>query len=148
MISKALRMIAGPTAKSRCTIIFINQIRQKVGTFFGSPEVTCGGIAMKFYASIRLDIRRKEFLPNNEGLVARIKVSKNKVCSLPLLFLSHRLPDSSPISRNGSKHNIRLWDRSICLSSRCRREARSRGEERIVVFQGGPALFSRTKSSD
>ena len=59
LMSKAMRKITGSLNVSRCTVIFLNQIRQKVGVIYGSPEVTCGGNALKFYSSVRLDIRRK-----------------------------------------------------------------------------------------
>lgn len=79
LMSKALRKITGSLNKSQTTVIFLNQLRSKVGIMFGSPEVTSGGNALKFYSSIRLDIRRKEVLANNEGILAKVKVVKNKV---------------------------------------------------------------------
>ena len=85
-MSQALRKITGAINKSHCTVIFINQIRMKIGVMFGSPETTTGGNALKFYASQRLDIRRKEKLEqgtgdNKEamGNKVKIKVVKNKV---------------------------------------------------------------------
>ena len=86
LMSQALRKITGAINKSHCTVIFINQIRMKIGVMFGSPETTTGGNALKFYASQRLDIRRKEKLEqgtgdNKEamGNKVKIKVVKNKV---------------------------------------------------------------------
>lgn len=79
LMSKAMRKITGSLNMSKCTVIFINQLRQKVGVIYGSPEVTCGGNALKFYSSVRLDIRRKEILPNNIGIKAKVKVVKNKI---------------------------------------------------------------------
>ena len=79
LLSKALRKIAGPISKTRCCVIFINQLRTKIGQIYGNPEVTCGGLALKYYASARLEIRRKEILPNNEGIGVKVKVVKNKV---------------------------------------------------------------------
>eukprot|EP00816_Leptocylindrus_hargravesii_P007599 CAMPEP_0196813656 /NCGR_PEP_ID=MMETSP1362-20130617/38184_1 /TAXON_ID=163516 /ORGANISM="Leptocylindrus danicus, Strain CCMP1856" /LENGTH=418 /DNA_ID=CAMNT_0042189989 /DNA_START=6 /DNA_END=1262 /DNA_ORIENTATION=+ len=79
LMSKAMRKITGSLNMSQCTVIFLNQIRQKVGVIYGSPEVTCGGNALKFYSSVRLDIRRKEILPNNSGIKAKVKVVKNKI---------------------------------------------------------------------
>lgn len=67
LMSKALRKITGSLSKSQTTVIFLNQLRSKVGVMFGNPEVTSGGNALKFYSSVRLDIRRKELLANNEG---------------------------------------------------------------------------------
>ena len=79
LLSKALRKIAGPISKTRCCVIFINQLRTKIGQMYGNPEVTCGGLALKYYASARLEIRRKEILPSNEGIGVKVKVVKNKV---------------------------------------------------------------------
>ncbi|HEY9675828.1 MAG TPA: recombinase RecA [Waterburya sp.] len=83
LMSKALRKVAGNIGKSGCTVIFLNQLRQKIGVTYGSPEVTTGGNALKFYASVRLDIRRIQTLKKgNEGeygIRAKVKVAKNKV---------------------------------------------------------------------
>jgi recombination protein RecA len=79
LMSKAMRKIAGSLALSQCTVIFVNQLRSKVGVIYGSPEVTSGGNALKFYASVRLDTRRKEILPDNVGIRVKVKVVKNKV---------------------------------------------------------------------
>ena len=81
LMSKALRKITGSLALSKCTVIFINQLRSKVGVFYGSPEVTAGGNALKFYSSVRLDTRRREILPENSGIRMRVKVVKNKVAA-------------------------------------------------------------------
>ncbi|MEA5420268.1 recombinase RecA [Spirulina sp. CCNP1310] len=83
LMSKALRKIAGNVGKSESTIIFLNQLRQKIGVTYGSPEVTTGGNALKFYASVRLDIRRIQTLKKGSegeyGIRAKVKVAKNKV---------------------------------------------------------------------
>lgn len=79
LMSKALRKITGSLAASQCTVIFLNQLRSKVGVIYGSPEVTSGGNALKFYSSIRLDTRRKEVLPDNIGIRCKVKVVKNKI---------------------------------------------------------------------
>ena len=83
LMSKALRKIAGNMGKSGCTVIFLNQLRQKIGITYGSPEVTTGGNALKFYASVRLDIRRSQTLKKGSegeyGIRAKVKVAKNKV---------------------------------------------------------------------
>jgi recombination protein RecA len=83
LMSKALRKIAGNIGKSASTVIFLNQLRQKIGVTYGNPEVTTGGTALKFYASVRLDIRRVQTLKKgNEGeygIRAKVKVAKNKV---------------------------------------------------------------------
>ncbi len=82
LMSQALRKLAGSIAKSNCVAIFINQLREKVGVIYGSPEVTTGGRALKFYASVRLDVRRIEHIKNGTELLGsrtRVKVVKNKV---------------------------------------------------------------------
>jgi recombination protein RecA len=81
LMSKALRKITASLSMSQCTVIFLNQLRSKVGVIYGSPEVTSGGNALKFYASVRLDTRRKEILPDNMGIRAKVKVVKNKVAA-------------------------------------------------------------------
>ena len=81
-MSKAMRKLAGVLNTHNCTVIFINQLRDKVGVMYGNPETTTGGRALKFYASIRLDIRRTEALKNGTevyGNTVNIKVVKNKV---------------------------------------------------------------------
>lgn len=82
LMSKAMRKLAGILNKNGCTIIFINQLREKVGVLYGNPETTSGGRALKFYASIRLDIRRTEAIKTGSdvtGNTCRVKVVKNKV---------------------------------------------------------------------
>ena len=82
LMSQALRKITGNIGKSGCTVIFINQLRQKIGVTYGSPETTTGGNALKFYASVRLDIRRIQTLKkgsNEFGNRVKVKVAKNKV---------------------------------------------------------------------
>jgi recombination protein RecA len=81
LMSKAMRKITGSLALSQCTVIFLNQLRSKVGVIYGSPEVTSGGNALKFYSSVRLDTRRKEILPDNSGIRVKVKVVKNKVAA-------------------------------------------------------------------
>jgi len=82
LMSQSLRKLTGAIAKSKTAVIFINQIREKIGVMFGSPETTTGGRALKFYASIRLDVRRIETLKDGSEMVGnrtRVKVVKNKV---------------------------------------------------------------------
>ncbi|MDA3838775.1 MAG: recombinase RecA [Candidatus Delongbacteria bacterium] len=82
LMSQALRKIAGAVSKSKCMVIFINQIRMKIGVMFGNPETTTGGNALKFYSSIRLDVRRIGALKDKENIIGnrtRVKVVKNKV---------------------------------------------------------------------
>jgi len=83
LMSQALRKLTGSISKTNCTVIFINQLREKIGVMFGNPETTTGGNALKFYASVRLDIRRSSQIKNTDGDVqgnkTRVKVVKNKV---------------------------------------------------------------------
>ena len=82
MMSKAMRKLSGVMNRSECTAIFINQLREKVGIMFGNPETTPGGRALKFYASVRLDIRRSEAIKNGTEIIGNkvnVKVVKNKV---------------------------------------------------------------------
>ena len=82
LMSQALRKLTAVISKSKCTVIFINQLREKVGVMFGNPEVTTGGRALKFYSSIRMDVRRIETLKQGGEIVGnrtRIKVVKNKI---------------------------------------------------------------------
>ncbi len=82
LMSQALRKLAGSIAKTNCIVIFINQLREKVGVMYGNPEVTTGGRALKFYSSVRMDVRRVEALKNGTEVVGnrtRVKIVKNKV---------------------------------------------------------------------
>ena len=82
LMSQALRKLAGAIAKTNCIVVFINQLREKVGVMYGNPEVTTGGKALKFYASVRLDVRKTENLKNGDevyGSHVKVKVVKNKV---------------------------------------------------------------------
>ena len=83
LMSQALRKLTGAINKTNCTVIFINQLREKIGVMFGNPETTTGGNALKFYASVRLDIRRSTQIKNADSAVignkTRVKVVKNKV---------------------------------------------------------------------
>jgi recombination protein RecA len=82
LMSQALRKLTGTIAKTNCTCIFINQLREKIGVMFGNPETTTGGNALKFYASVRLDIRRSTQIKDGENVIGnrtKVKVVKNKV---------------------------------------------------------------------
>jgi recombination protein RecA len=81
-MSQALRKLTGSISRSRCLVIFINQVRMKIGVMYGNPETTTGGNALKFYASVRLDIRRTGQIKDRDDIIGnstRVKVVKNKV---------------------------------------------------------------------
>ena len=82
LMSQALRKLTGTISKTKCTVIFINQLREKIGVMFGNPETTTGGNALKFYASVRLDIRRRTQIKDGDKVIGnstKVKVVKNKV---------------------------------------------------------------------
>ena len=95
LMSKAMRKLAGVLNKTNCTVIFINQLREKVGVVYGNPEVTTGGRALKFYASVRIDIRKSEAIKEGDKIIGNqvnVKIVKNKVappfknCKVDLIY--------------------------------------------------------------
>src|SRR5690606_11566236 len=82
LMSQALRKLTSTISKTNCTVFFINQLREKIGVMFGNPETTTGGNALKFYASVRLDIRKSTQIKDGENVIGnktKVKVIKNKV---------------------------------------------------------------------
>jgi len=139
LMSQALRKLTGTVSKSRTCLIFINQIREKIGVMFGNPETTTGGRALKFYSSVRIDIRRIAAIKEGDvvtGSRTRVKIVKNKVAApVPRGRVRHSLWSS--ISREGDC-SISRWPKifwkSPARGSVTRASASARDAENARAF--------------
>lgn len=142
MISKALRKLTAVVAKTKTTIIFINQLREKVGVMFGNPETTTGGKALKFYSSLRLDVRKLQQIKRNNEVIGnriRVKVVKNKVAA-PFKEAEFDLIFTSGIDNEGCLVDIAV-DKNIIKKSGSWYTLENNNGEKLVQTQGRDATI-------
>ena len=153
LMSQALRKLTGAIAKSRCLVIFINQLREKIGVMFGSPEVTPGGRALKFYASIRIDIRRIGAIKDNDSVIGsrvRARVVKNKIAP-PFREAEFDIMFTEGISASGDLVDMAVQDEVIKKSGAWFSYGDVRlgqGRENAKVFlKDNPDLFQEVRQA-
>jgi len=153
LMSQALRKLTGAIAKSRCLVIFINQLREKIGVMFGSPEVTPGGRALKFYASIRIDIRRIGAIKDSEHVIGsrvRARVVKNKIAP-PFREAEFDIMFNEGISASGDLVDMAVQDEVIKKSGAWFSYGDVRlgqGRENAKVFlRENPDLFQEVRQA-
>ncbi len=147
LMSQALRKLTGKVSKSKCVLVFINQIREKIGVMFGSPETTPGGRALKFYSSCRIDVRRIGPVKEGEEIVGsrvKVKVVKNKVAP-PFRVCEFDMMYNGGISREGDLLDLAMADKLIDKSGSWFNYGDQRlgqGRENVKQFlKESPALF-------
>ena len=139
LMSQALRKLTGTVAKTNCTVIFINQIRMKIGVMFGSPETTTGGNALKFYSSVRIDIRKTGTLKNKEEVIGnqtKIKIVKNKVAP-PFRVVEVEIMYGKGISKMGEIVDLGVREEIIEKAGAwysCQGEKIGQGKENTKLF--------------
>jgi recombination protein RecA len=115
LMSQALRKLAGIVAKSKTSLVFINQVREKIGVMFGNPETTTGGRALKFYSSVRIDIRRTSSIKQGDQVIGnrtKAKVAKNKVAA-PFKIAEFDILYGEGISRTGELLDLGVEHRLV-----------------------------------
>ena len=153
LMSQALRKLTGIVSKSKTCLIFINQLREKIGVMFGNPETTTGGRALKFYSSVRIDIRRIGAIKDGDMVVGgrtRVKVVKNKVCAAVPRGGVRRHVRRGDLTRGrsagpGSRSEDRREERNLVRLRR--RTARSGPRERQAVSQGQPRRLQEPRGA-
>ena len=151
LMSQALRKLTGAIHKTNCTVIFINQIREKIGVMFGSPETTTGGRALKFYSSIRIDVRRSSAIKdgdNNVGNRVRARIVKNKLAP-PFRAAEFEIMFAEGISATGNLLDLAVEDKVIDKAGSWFSYGETRlgqGRENVKVFlKENPDLFDEIK---
>ncbi len=149
LMSQALRKLTGAVSKSKTCLIFINQLREKIGVMFGSPETTTGGRALKFYSSVRVDIRRIASIKDGENVVGgrtRVKIVKNKLAP-PFREAEFDVMYGEGVSREGDLLDLavehKIVDKSGAWFAFARRPSRPGPRELEAVPQGQPSGGAR-----
>lgn len=152
LMSQALRKLTGAIAKSNCSVIFINQMRMKIGVIFGSPKTTTGGRALKFYASLRLEIQRASAIKDgdqNVGAKVRVKIAKNKLAA-PFRVAEFDIMYGEGISRSGCLLDMGLVHKIVSKSGSwfSYKETRlGQGRENAKQFlKDNPDIFNQLES--
>ena len=153
LMSKAMRKLAGVMNRSDCTAIFINQLREKIGIMFGNPETTTGGKALKFYASIRIDVRKSEAIKNGTDIIGNkvnVKIVKNKVAP-PFKVATVDIMYGKGISRMGELIELAV-DRDIVQKAGAwfsyKGEKIGQGKEAVRAFLTANPVIAQTVETE